>query len=405
MTCLSFVFTFCSVVHSDDWPQFLGKNRNGESENEKLLDKWPKDGPKKLWSKKCGQGYAGVAVKDDRVYLFHLLNGMDTVECLSADQGKPIWKSEFKSIYAGGATSDLGPRCVPLVHGDSVYCLGAAGTLRRLRIDNGKELWSKNLFKEYRAGSGYFGAGSAPIIVGETIIVIVGGREAGIVGLDLDGKERWKTESDTASYAAPIQLTFQKKQCVACVSKYFLSIVEVATGKVITKKAFGERGPTVNAASPLICEDKLFLSASYRIGARMLDLASMKTVWENDQSMSSQYTTCIFHRRHLFGSHGREDYQSGTLRCVRCEDGKVAWENPDSGTCHLIKVGERALVWNVEGNLQLIRLNPEKFDLLAEARIFKRNSKSLPALSNGRLFLKSNGGFEPGELVCLAVGL
>ena len=392
------------TVHADDWPQILGTSRNGMATGETLLGAWPQAGPKKLWSVDCGQGYAGVAVKDNRVFLFHRLKKNDIVECLEAGTGKEIWKKEFVASYRGGFSSDVGPRCVPLVHGDSVYCLGAAGTLRRLSLKDGAVAWTQKLFDEFNANEGYFGAGSSPIIIDETLVVIVGGRKGGIVGFDLDGKLKWKTDPDTASYAAPIEIKFRGKVCAACVSKFTLKIVEVANGKVLWSQDFGKRGPTVNAAMPLKFDNRLFVSAAYNIGARMIDLDSEKTIWENDESMSSQYTTCIAFKNHLIGCNGREDFGNGSLRCIRASDGKVMWDERETGICHLIQVEDKALVWSIDGTLRLIGLNLEKYERLEKSQIFQQNSKSLPALSNGRLFVKSNGDENAGQLTCLQVG-
>lgn len=393
-----------SPIYADDWPQILGPNRNGTAKNESLLTKWPQSGPQRLWKRECGQGYSGVAVSDNKVYLFHRLKTKDIAECLSATDGTRIWRQEFDAVYRGGFSSDVGPRCVPVVHKDSVYLYGAAGTLRRLAIKDGTPAWSRNLFEDFKANEGYFGAGSTPIIVDQTIVVIVGGREGGIVGLDLDGKTQWKTEPDTASYSAPVEVIYQGKKSVACVSKFKLNIVDVKTGKVKLSQDFGERGPTVNAAMPLVIGDKLFVSAAYRIGGRMLSTHDGKTIWENDTSMSSQYTTCVAHQGYLFGCNGREDFGNGSLRCVRVSDGKVIWDKAGFGLAHLIKVDSQALAWNIDGTLHLVALDSAGPKIQASTKIFSKNSKSLPALSNGRLFVKSNGDDGNGELICLQVG-
>ncbi|MEC9094124.1 MAG: PQQ-binding-like beta-propeller repeat protein [Planctomycetota bacterium] len=410
---LSLVFVFVIAVsaffpgngllQSDDWPQILGPSRNGES-REKLLAAWPKTGPRQLWKKKCGEGFAGVAVKNDQVILFHRIGAKDIVECLSAKDGKLIWKQEFEAVYKGGFSSDLGPRCVPVIYADSVFLYGAGGTLRRLKLRSGEQLWSRNLFEDFKANEGYFGAGSTPVVTRDTLVVMVGGRTAGIVGLNWDGETIWKTEPETASYAAPVELTYRGRKSVACVSKFSVKIVDLGSGKVVLSQDFGARGPTVNAAMPLVFDGKLFVSAAYRVGARMISLPSGKTIWENDLSMSSQYTTCVIHEGYLIGCHGREDFGNGALRCVRVTDGKVVWEEPGSGICHVIKAGDKALVWTIDGALKLIKIQPSRYELLAEARIFTKNSKSLPALSNGRLFVKSNGDEGAGELTCLQVG-
>ena len=402
-----FVLSFFACVanlSADDWPQILGPNRNGRANGETLLEKWPAGGPEKIWSRPCGTGFAGVAVSDDQVYLFHRMRDRDLLECLEAATGQLVWKQDFQAVYRGGFSSDTGPRCVPLVSGGHVYLYGAGGTLRKLARKDGNQVWSRNLFAELRADEGYFGAGSSPILVDGVLVVIVGGKKGGIVGINEKGETIWKTEPDTASYSSPVALTFQKKKCVACVSKYRLKIVGVASGEVLLDQAFGERGPTVNAAAPLVFENRLFVTAAYRIGARMISLENRETVWENDTSLSSQYTTSLFDRGYLYGCNGREDFGNGSLRSVRAADGRVMWEEKRSGICHLIQVGQRALVWNIEGVLKLVELNPERYVELASAEVFSQNSKSLPALSNGRLFVKANGDQQPGKLVCLKVG-
>lgn len=395
-----------SAAAANDWPQILGPNRDGVAAGEKLVDTWPKSGPKVVWSKECGQGYAGVAVKGDSVILFHRVGTNDVVECLNASSGEEIWKVETKSVYRGGFSSDLGPRCVPTIAGESILVFGAAGTLRCLKLSDGKQVWKRNLFEDYKANEGYFGAGSAPLVVGDQVIVIVGGRNGGVVALKIEnGETNWKTESMTASYSAPIQITYKGKEAVAALNKMTFQLVDPQAGKMLYETEFGKRGPTVNAALPIVFDDKLFLSSSYNVGAKLIDLANgNKTVWENDSAMSSQYTTCVFHKGFLYGTNGREDFRDGSLRCVNALTGKIAWEEKGFGLAHLIKVNGQMLIWNIDGKLSLADFDSKAFREKASAKVFSGNSKSLPALSNGRLFVKSNAELGPGKLTCLQVG-
>lgn len=405
-----FISTFaCSIgieLTANDWPQILGPNRDGVAVGEKLLGEWPKSGPKEIWSKPCGQGYAGVAVKDEKVILFHRVGTNDIVECLDANSGKEIWKTETKSIYRGGFSSDLGPRCVPTIAGETVYIFGAAGNLRCLKLSDGKSVWKRDLFSDYKANEGYFGAGSSPLVIDGQVIVTVGGRNGGVIALQPEsGKTNWKTDSITASYSAPTQISYNGKPAVAALNKLTFQIIAPKSGKLLYETDFGKRGPTVNAALPLVFDNKLFLSSSYNVGAKLIDLAdSNKTIWENDSSMSSQYTTCIYHAGFLYGTNGREDFGNGALRCVNALTGEVAWEAEEFGLAHLIKVNDQMLIWNIDGTVMLADLNNKSFLKKESAKIFSGNSKSLPALSNGRLFVKSNAESGPGKIVCLQVG-
>src|SRR5208283_4170125 len=52
------------------WPQFRGPNRDGISpETTPLARSWDAAGPRQLWAVDCGEGYAGVVVREGRVYL------------------------------------------------------------------------------------------------------------------------------------------------------------------------------------------------------------------------------------------------------------------------------------------------------------------------------------------------
>ena len=51
LTIVSWIGVAISLVsHAGDWPQWLGPTRNGLADpSEKIADKWPVNGPKRLW--------------------------------------------------------------------------------------------------------------------------------------------------------------------------------------------------------------------------------------------------------------------------------------------------------------------------------------------------------------------
>src|SRR5205814_8011042 len=107
------------------------------------------------------------------------LEDEEIADCLEAATGKRLWKASFPTAYDGGVSSDHGPRCVPLIHKDRVILYGAGGDLHCLAMADGKKLWSRATFKDFGATSGYFGAGSSPIVVGDHVLVNVGGDRQG----------------------------------------------------------------------------------------------------------------------------------------------------------------------------------------------------------------------------------
>ena len=69
--------------------------------------------------------------------------------------------------------------------------------------------------------------------------------------------------------------------------------------------------------------------------------------------MSSQYSTCVHHRQFLYGTHGREDFNNGELRCIEARSGRVRWSVPGFGVANVMLSGDRLLTLNTRGQLTL----------------------------------------------------
>src|SRR5262245_7124138 len=82
-----------------DWPQFRGPNRDEVSAETGLLKRWPKEGPKLVWTyDDAGLGYAGPAVVGDRLYTMGARNNKEQVYCLEAKTGKPVWSVDIGAM-------------------------------------------------------------------------------------------------------------------------------------------------------------------------------------------------------------------------------------------------------------------------------------------------------------------
>ena len=147
---------------ASDWPQWLGPNRDGIWAEKGTLDKFPEGGPKVLWRKPIGSGYAGPAVAGGKVYVMDrqmkaaipkgaaalgTLPGTERVLCLDAKTGEQLWKHEYDCPYTRISYPE-GPRTTPVVEGDRVYTLGTMGDMLCLDAATGKPVWSKNFVKE-----------------------------------------------------------------------------------------------------------------------------------------------------------------------------------------------------------------------------------------------------------------
>ena len=386
-----------------DWPQILGPNRDGVAEGEQLPDSWPDGGPKTIWEYDVGSGFAGPVVVGNRVIVFHRVGDQERVEALTAADGKQLWQADFDASYRGTINPDDGPRCVPVVSGDAVFVFGAAGDVHCVSLADGKKRWSRDTFGDYDASEGYFGAGSTPIVIDGKLLVNVGGRDgAGIVAFDVrNGKTLWTAGDEQASYSSPTVLDRNGKPVAVFVTRLNALLVDPSNGDILARNPFGARGPTVNAATPLVIDGNLFLTASYGVGATLLTPTSdeLKTVWESDDVLSSQYNTPVYRDGYLYGIHGREDIGEALLRCVALKTGKVQWSEDAFGVAHLILAGEKLLIARINGELVLAKASPERFQMLSKTQAFGGTLRAIPALAHGNLYAR-----DDKQLKCIAVG-
>lgn len=378
-----------------DWPQILGPHRDGRAEGESLADSWPASGPKILWERPVGRGYAGVAVVGEQGVVFHRVENEEVVEAFDAKTGKSGWKFAIPTSYVSGISPDDGPRCVPIIHGDRVIAFGVQGNLACLRLADGAKIWTRDTHAEFRAGEGYFGAGSSPIVEGDKVIVNVGGAktEAGVVAFALDtGKVVWKATREDASYSSPVAVTVHGVRHVIVETRLKTISFNPDSGAIRFEVPFGMRGPTVNGANPTVVGDRLFMTASYGVGAvfaKIGDTAADK-LWESNDLISSQYATCIADGGVLYGIDGRDDQGRASLRCIDPDKQKVLWNKEDFGYATLLWADGKLLAQKTDGAFVLVKASPTQYTELATAQIFNTKTFALPALASGRLYARDD---------------
>ncbi len=395
-------------VWAGAWPQILGPERTGRAApDERIRTNWDQHPPALLWKVPAGEGVAGVAVAQDRVILFHRIGSREIVEALDAQTGQRLWRREFPTQYTSSILPDSGPRCVPVIDQGRVYVYGADRGLRCMELKTGRVLWQHELRSWITpAEEGYFGAGSSPVIVQGRLLVNLGAgaQGAGIVAFDAkSGQVLWKSTAHRASYSSPVLAILGGVPQVVFLTRLHALGLDAATGRVLWQVPFGRRGPTVNAANPVILgSDRVFLTASYGIGAKLLRVQknTAQVLWQRDGVLSSQYTTPIFYQGVLYGVHGREDVPTAQLRCIDPRQGKVLWSVPEFGKATLMLIHDVLLVQKTDGTVVLVRPDPMRYRLIAQAVLAQGRTLALPALSNGRLYIR-----DAHHLRCYQVGL
>lgn len=387
---------------ASDWPQFLGPTRNGVYPTNDLAQSWPKEGPPVLWQKKIGQGFSGPVVANHKLILFHRLADKETIECLDATTGKPLWNYDYPTSYQDDFGFDEGPRATPCIADNRVYTFGAEGMLTCLNFADGKMLWSIDTKKEFGARKGFFGIASSPIVEGNALLVNVGGTEdAGIIAFDKStGKVLWKTSNDEASYSSPTVATINGTRYGLFLTRSALIGLDPASGKIHFTYPF--RPPinaSVTAATPLVIDNLIFISASYDTGGTLLRIKDGKPekIWSAEDVLSNHYATSVYHNGFLYGIDGRTDpgFQP-TFRCVDLRTGKVRWQQNDLGAATLTLLGDALLLVTEKGELMRAKVSPDKFTLLARAEALPNHVRAFPAIADGCLYARSKD-----KLFCL----
>lgn len=379
---------------ANDWPQILGPARTGIGENEKITTSLPAEGPPKVWEARIGSGFAGVAVAQNLTILFHRLGDDDNVTAYDAGTGKEIWSTTFPTDFQPSIVEDDGPRAVPTIHKGRVYAFGSNGGLYCLDLKSGKKTWQNQTQEQFRAPSGYFGAGSSPLVEGDSLIVNVGGDKAsaGIVAFDLEtGAIHWKATSEQASYSSPIAATVNGTRHLLCLTRMHLVSLDPESGRERFRTPFGQRGPTVNAAIPVLIKNQVLLTASYGIGAELLAIHDdhVEKIW-NDEVLSSQYTTPIYHDGAVYGVDGRQDGGPISLKCFDPMTRKLHWTKPGIGYSTLIAADGKLLVMQSDGLLRLVELNRTEYRELGSAKLLSGTTRALPALADGRFYVRND---------------
>ena len=387
----------------EDWPQWLGPRRDGSTTNS-VSTEWPKEGPVVAWTRPVGGGFSGPVVSGGRLVLHQRQGDQEVVECWDAERGGgPLWKQAWSTAYRDDFGFDDGPRATPSIAGGRVHTLGADGMLTCLELGTGAKVWSVAMAKEFGADKGFFGFACSPLVIAGQVMLNVGGPDgAGVVSLDAaTGKLRWKATSHEAGYAAPVTMGMGSDLRVVFFTREGLVLVKPDSGRVNGEFPWRARqSASVNAATPLVVGNRIFLTSSYGVGAILLEWTGdvLKKRWSGDASLSSHYASVVHRDGFVYGFHGRQE-TGAVLRCIDLEEGKVRWAAEPMGSGSVLLAGDMLVILSERGELMMAPASPERFRVMARAQVLGTGVRAYPALAAGRLYAR-----DTRNMVCLELG-
>lgn len=396
---------FALPVQAEDWPQWLGPNRDASTTE--TVKPW-KGKLKVLWKQPVGEGHSSPVVANGKVFLHTKANGAEeeVVQAFDAKTGKPMWESSYKRSPYKGLFGN-GPRATPCVQDGKVYTFGISGILSCYDAEKGTKIWQIDTVKDFSPKRLLFGCSTTPIVEGDKLLLNVGAKGASIVAFDKNtGKVQWKTLDDGPSYSSPIAFGKGIERTIVFLTQEGLVGLSPKDGSVFWRFPFKDRA-SESSSTPVKAGDVLVGSAITR-GTVTLKLDNkrnvpgVKKMWV-DSKLTCYFSTPIAVDKHLYMVTGmmpslfNRNVQS-TLHCVETETGKHVWNKKGVGTFHasLLRTGDnKLLLLEEKGSLVLLNATPKGYEELARDRICA-STWAHPALANGHLYIR-----DGKELICL----
>ena len=404
MTVSTRILTFVSLLFAgtlvaDEWTMFHGPDGQNRSPETGLLTSWPDGGPKLLW-KASGigegvSGYSSVTIQSGRLFTSGNRNRRSIVYCFDMNGGKlweydngPAWMRDYP-----------GTRSTPTVDGDYVYDFSPHGQLTCLTADKGERIWSRNVLTDFEGENIRWALAESILIDGDRLYCSPGGKRASFVALNKKtGETMWTTPALDAStaYGSPVIIEQDGLRMILTPYANGMFGVNAKNGEwLFTFKHIQNAG--VNCARPIYHEGHVFFVntlTSRGQGAILLKIivdnnkVSLDEVWRN-RDFDNLHDSVMLIDGFLYGttSHGR----SRVFICVDWKTGKTQYENRGVGGGSLTWAEGLLYFYSEDGNVLLMRPNPEKYDVISQFDLPEGGEGATwahPVICGKRLYLR-----------------
>jgi outer membrane protein assembly factor BamB len=363
---------------------------NGIS-SDKLPASIPADGPKQVWSAKVGTGTSSVTVSGDRVFTMGNMNGNDVVWCLDAKSGSVVWKHEYPQ-QVDTRNFEGGTAATPTVDGARVYTVSHQGDLFCLDAASGKQVWYKHYQQDFHGQRPQWGFAGSPTIEGNLVLLDVGGKGASTVALNkATGAVVWKSGDDTAGYASPVVATIAGKRTAVLFKGANVIGLDVVSGKELWRHEW-KTSYDVNAATPLVVGDKVFVSSGYGAGCALFEVVTggVSERWRN-KNLKSHFTSPVVSGDRVYGIDGQAEPKS-PLTCLDLATGAVKWQEKSVGGGSLVGADGKLICLTEKGELVIGDASPAGFKVVSRSQVLGKRCWVQPTYANGRIYCRNNDG-------------
>lgn len=404
------VLMLSRAASADDWPQWLGPKRDGGTTE--VIATWSKEtAPKEQWRHAVGDGYAMPVVAGGRVYLHtrgpDLKQEEEQVTAYDAATGKVVWSD----VYARPKYSSVlgtGPRASPTVAGKRLFTIGINGVLSCYDAEAGKRTWQVDLYDRFQAELPAFAVCCSPLVIGNRVIVSVGGSGRCIVALHADtGEAVWQALDDAASTSSPVLFAAGGRSPGAAPDVVFMTPLRIVALDPIDGTLRWEYPlvfqPQGTSPTPLVFQDRIVASTqahgavAVRVTADGEAGPKADSIWQVPEAKSYFSSGIVAGKRLILVTNVVEILPNTSLTCLAGGDGKQLWSKSGVGYFHagIVRTGDgKLLVLSDNGELSLLEFDDQGEKELCRATVCGGTLVS-PAVADGRLFVR-----DGKELVC-----
>jgi outer membrane protein assembly factor BamB len=399
------LLTVVTLSYGADWPQWRGPNRDDVSKETGLLQEWPKDGPKLVWTcEEAGIGFSGPAVVGDRLYSMGSDDKKEYVFALDIKNGKKLWSTEVGDLFTNFFGD--GPRSTPTVDGDLVYCLGSNGDLLCAKGANGDKVWMTSLKKDLEGQVGHgWGFCESVMVDGDKVICTPGGKKGTLAALDKKtGKVLWRTKDleDTSSSASIVAANIGGKLQYVQMTQQSVVGVSPQDGQVLWR--FPRKGGTAAIPTPIVKDHFIYVASGYGVGCQLLDVTSagdkldVKELYDKEKhrNMDNKHGGVVRVGDYLYGFCDGKGWV-----CQKFDSGDIVWPEKDrtklAGNSGSLTYADGHLYcYQDNGTVALVEASPDgwketgRFPIPQKTKRPRKGSSiwTHPVVANGKLYLR-----------------
>jgi outer membrane protein assembly factor BamB len=204
-----FLVAVCLLVvpaQAADWPQWRGPELRGTSPEKSLPVRWSlTEGIAWKLAMPTGSGATPI-VSGDRVYLNVAEGEAVSLWCVDRRTSSVLWKKPLGSSAGHAHKKHNMSTPSPVTDGKRVFAMTGQGALKGFDAGTGKELWARDIQKDYGAFGTNWGYGSSPLLFEDLLYVpVLHGMKTDdpsyLLGIEAaTGKTRFKVERPTKAH-------------------------------------------------------------------------------------------------------------------------------------------------------------------------------------------------------------